>query len=65
MIKIITSFSMIKVAEGKRLSYTLTTMDDNGNIIESNARKSFAVIDPALDTKLVDIENYILNRENA
>lgn len=65
MIKKITSFSALKVSEGRKVSYTVTTVDDNGNTIQSNERKSFLVIDATLESKLQDIENYITNREAA
>lgn len=63
MIKVITSMSILKTPEGKRLAYTYSMIDEiTGQIVESNKRESFAIVDPALATIATDLENYILNR---
>lgn len=65
MIKVITSYSIVKVPEGKRVSFTYSEIDENtGNIIKSNERASFAVLNNAeLEGHIDAIEQLIKQRE--
>lgn len=41
----ITSVDIKNLAEGTRLSYTYSVLDENGKIIDSNKKGSFVVLD--------------------
>lgn len=62
--KILTSFSVISAPEGKRVSYTYSELDANGNLVKSNVRESFIAMDADLLTKITDLENIINLRIN-
>lgn len=64
MIRRIVNFSILKAPEGNRLSYTLYEIDDQGNIVRDNIKRSFAVLDPQLEEHILAIENNIASREN-
>lgn len=55
----ITSFTSYQTAEGERLSYTYSTIDDStGAIIESNARRTVVVNDNEIISLLEKVKNY-------
>ena len=58
--KILTSFSIIKMSEGLRLSYTYTEIDPNTGItINNNIQESRFVVQEELKTSSNNIMNYI------
>lgn len=63
MIKTITSFTQHTTAEGQRISYTYSEIDDDGNVTKSNVRATCIVVDPTIKQKLADINEFLLNRE--
>lgn len=63
MIQKIVNFSVLKAPEGNRLAYTLYEIDEAGNIVRDNIKKSFAVLDEELENHIAKIENYIAQRE--
>ncbi|ADL50008.1 hypothetical protein [Clostridium cellulovorans] len=63
--KIITSYTNIKTAEGERLSYTVSTIDDNGNLITSNERKNCIVFDEEALAHIEAIRKLLQDRELA
>ena len=60
----ITSFSVIDTTDGKRISYTIKELSDTGEILKSNIRKSFPVLNT--DTEILNnieaINKFILSR---
>lgn len=48
----ITSFVSYTTAEGERLSYTYSKIDNNGDIVDSNIRKTIVI--PDNDTDVLD-----------
>jgi hypothetical protein len=64
MIKV-TSYTSFMAAEGLRLSYTYSEIDENGNIIKSNIRKDMVVMDEDLKKELNDVFTFLTNREAA
>jgi hypothetical protein len=64
MIKV-TSYTSFMAAEGLRLSYTYSEIDENGNIIKSNIRKDMVVMDEDLNKELNDVFTFLTNREAA
>lgn len=63
MIKI-TNYNYSIVQEGVRLSYTYSQLNDNGDIVSSNNRKSFIVTDNDILIKLKDVKEYLESKEN-
>lgn len=58
----ITNFNYQIVQEGVRLSYTYSTLNEEGDIINSNNKKSFIVTDEDIMNKLKDIKTYLENK---
>ena len=58
----ITSFNYQIVQEGTRLSYAYSELNEEGDIISSNNRKSFIVTDDKILSQLKDIKLYLENR---
>ena len=61
--KTITSYTAFNTAEGMRLSYTYSEIDENGNITRSNIRKDLVVVDITLKKELNDIFDFLNERE--
>lgn len=64
MIKV-TSYTSFNAAEGLRLSYTYSEIDETGKIVKSNVRKDMVVMDENLKKELNDIFTFLTNREAA
>lgn len=45
MVNMVTGMAVLTTAEGKRITYTYSQVDDNGTITKSNEKKSFVVMD--------------------
>ncbi len=60
----ITSFVSYTTAEGERLSYTYSKIDNNGDIVDSNVRRTIVIPDNDIDIleacKL--IKTYLTNK---
>ncbi len=61
MIKV-TNFNSQIVQEGTRISYTYSELNDSGDIVSSNNRKSFIVRDERILNKLKEIKTYLENK---
>lgn len=59
---ILTGFAIINDTIGKKIAYTHSEVDESGNIIKSNIKQSFAVIDGDLLNAITIIENNIKER---
>ena len=58
--KILTSFSVIKMSEGHRLSYTYTEIDPNTGVpINNNVQESRFIVQDELKTNSNNIMKYI------
>lgn len=58
--KVLTSFSVIKMSEGLRISYTYTEIDPNtGVAINNNVQESRFIVQDELKTDANNIMNYI------
>lgn len=64
-IKRITSFTAHTTAEGERLSYTYSEIDENGTLVKSNERATCIVIDEGIKQKIEEINKFLLDRESA
>jgi hypothetical protein len=63
--KKITSFTAHKTAEGERLSYTYSEIDENGNLVKSNERATCIVLDSVILDSISKINKFLLDRENS
>lgn len=59
--KKITGFAVVNSDVGKKIAYTYSEIDDNGNIIKSNTKESYV----AMDTDVLDAITTIENNINA
>ena len=64
-IKKITSFTGHETAEGKRLSYTFSEIDESGNLIKANERATCIILDPEVEEAYNKINKFLLDRESA
>ncbi len=64
-IKRITSFTAHTTAEGERLSYTYSEIDENGTLVKSNERATCIVLDEGIKQKIDEINKFLLDRESA
>lgn len=64
MIKKITSFTAHTTAEGERLSYTYSEIDNNGTVVKSNERATCIVLDTEIQECINKVNKFLLNREN-
>ncbi len=63
-IKQLASFAVLNVNGGDRVSYTFDEIDaETGDMISSNNKGSFFVVDSALRSKITDIRNYIIENK--
>ena len=59
-IKQLASFAVLNVNGGQRISYTFDEIDaDTGDVISSNQKGSFYVVDDALKSEIEDIRTFI------
>lgn len=63
--KKITSFTAHTTAEGERLSYTYSEIDENGNLVKSNERATCIVLDSVILDSISKINKFLLDRENS
>lgn len=62
-VKKITSFTAHTTAEGQRLSYTYSEIDENGGIVTSGDRISCIVLDNEILGHIEEINKFLLNRD--
>lgn len=55
----VTNYNYQIVQEGARVSYSYSELNEDGDIISSNNRKSFIVTDEEILLKLKDIKTYL------
>lgn len=60
--KQLSSFLALSVNGGDRISYTYDTISDGGEIIATNSKESFVVVDEGLRAHIEAVRDYI--REN-
>ena len=59
MIKKITSFTAHETAEGTRVSFTYSLIDENGNVAKSNARATTIVLDQDILSNIETIKEFL------
>lgn len=59
MRKQISGFSIVGINNGKRLTYTYDEIDERGNLISQNVRKSMYIVDDALEEKIESVFEFL------
>ena len=59
MIKKVTSFTGHQTAEGTRLTFTYSIIDENGNLVKSNQRATIIVLDDGINQSITKIEAFL------
>lgn len=62
MIIKVSNFTYQPTAEGKRIAYTYSEINDNGDIFSSNNKRSFTVVDAELEAHIDAIVKYLEER---
>lgn len=60
--KILTGFAVIKDSVGHRVTYTYSSVDEQGTITSSNNKESFVVMDEEVKNLIGQLESKILER---
>lgn len=60
--KVLTGFAVVTDSVGKRIAYTMTTLDENGNVIESNTKSSYVVLEEETLSLINQLEEKIKTR---
>lgn len=58
----ITSFTAHRTSEGKRLSFTYSVIDENGNLVKSNVRHTVIVLDDEISGYIDNINEWLLGK---
>lgn len=61
----LTGVAIVTTAEGKRITYSYSEVDDNGTIVKSNAKRSFVAVDQEMKDIIEQLENKVSNHMNA
>lgn len=59
--KVITSVTTHVTAEGTRISFTYSEINDNGDIVKSNERVTKIITDPDMKDHVTALNDYALN----
>lgn len=60
----LTGIAIITTAEGKRITYSYSEIDDNGTIVKSNVKRSFVAMDEELKSIIEQLEAKVSNHMN-
>ena len=62
--KQISGFSVIGINNGLRLTYTYDELNESGEMLSQNVRKSFYIMDETVKENVENIFNFIKARED-
>lgn len=60
--KKVTGISFVRTAEGLRVAYAYSEIDNDGNVVESNNRGSYINVDDATEEFVSNLEKEIRKR---
>lgn len=60
----LTGVAIVTTAEGKRITYSYSEVDENGTILKSNAKRSFVAVDPELKNIIEQLESKVSEHMN-
>ena len=55
----VTSFTALPTAEGMRLAFTYSSIDDDGNLVRSNVRHTIIITDDDINASVSDIFEWL------
>lgn len=58
----ITSFTAHRTAEGMRVTFTYSVIDDNGNLVKSNQRATLIVMSADIEEAIAKINTWLLTK---
>lgn len=58
----ITSFTAHQTAEGMRVTFTYSVIDDNGNLVKSNQRATLIVMSADIEAAIANINAWLLTK---
>jgi len=61
----LTGIAIITTAEGKRMTYSYSEIDDNGTIIASNKKRSFIAVEEELKNLISQLEAKVSEHMNS
>lgn len=61
----LTGVAIVTTAEGKRITYSFSEVDENGTIVKSNVKRSFIAVDEELKSIIEQLEAKVSNHMNA
>lgn len=61
----LTGTAIITTAEGRRLTYSFSEIDENGTIVKSNVKRSFVAVDPELKNVIEQLETKVSEHMNS
>lgn len=64
MIKKLTGFAVVNSEVGKKVAYSYSEVDENGNIVSSNKRESYVVMTDEVLNAIKVIEDNTINHMN-
>ena len=62
MVTKITSFTAHQTAEGMRVTFTYSLIDENGNLVKSNQRATVIVLDEEINSFITGINDWLLGK---
>ena len=60
--KLLTGFAVVKDNVGNRIAYSTSEVDKTGDIVSSNNKESFVVLDPETNNLIEQLEEKIKER---
>lgn len=55
----LTGIALLTTGEGDRISFTYSSLDSEGNVVSSNNKGSFVVMDSELEAHIQAIRDYV------
>lgn len=62
MVTKITSFTAHQTAEGMRLTFTYSVINEDGALVKSNQRATLIVMDEDINTAIGNVNNWLLGK---
>ncbi len=60
----LTGLAIVTTAEGKRITYSYSEVDENGTIVKSNAKRSLVAVDSEIKVIIEQLENKVSEHMN-
>ncbi|WP_238906624.1 hypothetical protein [Clostridium sp. YIM B02506] len=60
----LTGVAIVTTAEGKRVTYSYSEVDENGTIVKSNIKRSFVAVDQELKNIIDQLESKVSTHMN-